>query len=227
MGVLKKLIFRMKRNVVKYMTLSTTSVSATWSPASITNTGVTLTWDVTGDIAPTSQNVDDPTFDLSANTGTVNMNVYDVIGLTNFQIFTFNLTALDISGAINLITFQCTQNSITTLDVSKNIALQSLQCARNSITTLDVSLNTSLVTLQCFINNITTLNISLNTSLRELGCYGNNQTATVTDQIFIDLDTNGVINGTLNIRNNRTAASDTARANLITKGWTITDTYTT
>jgi hypothetical protein len=51
--------------------------------------------------------------------------------------------------------------------------------------------------------------------------------ASVTDQVYIDLDANGLSNGVLQCRNNRTSASDTARANLITRGWNILDTYTT
>ena len=290
MGVLKKLIFRMKK-AVAYLTLSTTSTSTTWSPQTVTNTGAILTWDVTGDITPTSQNVDDPTFNLSANTGTVNMNVYDVGGLTEFYCnsrnittldvresialttlncgFNSGLTALDVSRNVSLINLYvglsnltllnlstntslrilyCFNNNLTTLDVSTNTELTNLQCFSNNLTALDLSTNTSLGLLQCFDNSITTLNISANTLLTSVQCYSNsittlnisanpllttllcyynNMSPLVTDQIYIDLDANGQSNGTLHIRNNRTSASDTARATLVSRGWTFNESYTT
>jgi len=45
------------------------------------------------------------------------------------------------------------------------------------------------------------------------------------DDIYIDLDSNGLYNGSLTIQssNGRTSASDSARAALITRGWSITD----
>lgn len=49
----------------------------------------------------------------------------------------------------------------------------------------------------------------------------------VTDQIYIDLAANGQSNGQLNIRNNRTSASDGARATLVSNGWSFNETYTT
>jgi len=250
MGCIKKLLFRMKKAIdtISYMTLSTTSTSATWSPQTVTNTGATLTWDVTGDIAPTSQNLDVPTFDLSANTGTVNMNVYDVSNLTIFEYVSGNITAIDVSHATSLSQLNLNANQLTNLDVTKNPHLVSLGFNNSSITTIDLSnnlllqdfypqycpitslnlsLNTALINVYADNMAIPSLDISNNINITYLSVQANNMIPSATDQIFIDLDANGKSNGTLTIRNNRTSASDAARANLITKGWTITDTYTT
>ena len=116
--------------------------------------------------------------------------------------------------------------SLEILDVSTNIELINLFCYDNAISVLDVSNNTELTGLYCYENTISVLDVSNNTELTILYCYGNYQAPSITDQIFIDLDANGKSNGELDIRDNRTSASDAARANLITKGWLITDDYT-
>lgn len=268
MGVIRKLLFRMKK-AVAYLTLSTTSTSATWSPATITNTGATLTWDVSGDITPTSQNVDDPTFDLSANLGTVNMSVYDVnklegiyldslsislidvtncqslvnlvsnfnqltsldtssnISLVNLQLYDNLISSLDLSLNTTLVNLQCGNNLLTSLNVSSNTLLNTIYCISNTITSLNTTNNTSLTNLWCFFNTIPSLDLSTNTLLIDVRCHSNNMSSIATDQIYIDL-ANGVgINGQLHIRNNRTSASDTARATLISRGWTFDETFTT
>jgi len=80
-----RLLRRLAENQsVKSITLSTTSTSSTWSPTSVINGGSTLTWDVTGGFVG-SQTADDPTFNLSTNSGTADMNIYDVIGVTTFN----------------------------------------------------------------------------------------------------------------------------------------------
>lgn len=206
MGVIKKLLFRMKKNVVKHLTLSTTSASATWSPQAISNGGAVLTWDVSGDITPTSQNVNDPTFNLSANTGTVDVDVYDVSELT---------------------VFYCYSNLLTFLNVSECKLLNALFSHDNLLTSLNVSTNIELRTLLCNSNSIPSLDLSNNVNLNYVQCGDNNMLPIATDQIYIDLASGVGINGTLNIRNNRTSASDTARATLVSRGWTFNESYTT
>jgi len=170
---------------IPFITMSSNSVSSSWSPTQITNSGSTLEWTVSNGVTIAKTTVDDPTFDFSGNTGTADIRVEKIDGLTDLYINNLSLTALD---------------------VSKNTALTILNCINNSIASLDVSNNTELLSLYCQYNN---------------------QGFTIIDQIYIDLDANGKLNGDLTIRQNRTSASDTARANLITKGWTITDNYTT
>ena len=186
--------------------MSSNSVSSSWSPTQITNSGSTLEWTVSNGVTIAKTTVDDPTFDFSGNTGTADIRVEKIDGLTSLTISVLGLTALDVRMNTDLTYLNCQNNTISILDVSKNNALTDLYCRSNTIPELDVSMNTE---------------------LQLLYCYDNNQASSITDQIFIDLDANGKSNGVLQIRNNRTSASDTARANLITKSWTINDSYTT
>ena len=213
--------------LIRKITLSTTSTSATWSPSTVTNTGATLTWDVTGDITPTSQNLDTPSFDLSLNSGTVNMVAYDVSGLTIFYCYSNNLTLLDVSQNIALEQLECGINQLTTLNVSNNIALTDLYCSANQLTSLNVSSNINLRFLACQDNQLPSLDLSHINIIEYLDCFGNNMSPTATDQIYIDLANGTTYEGFLRIRNNRTAASDTARATLVSRGWTINESYPT
>ena len=217
---------RLRNTAIPALTMSSTSVSSGWSPSQITNSGSTLEWTVSNGVTIAKTTINDPTFDLSGNSGTADILVEEVDGLTVLNISELSLTALDVSNNTALGALICPSNTISTLDVSNNTALTSLNCRSNTISTLDVSTNTELTSLYCYDNTISTLDVSNNTELIYLSCYGNNQAAAITDQIYIDLDANGKSNGYLEIRNNRTSASDGARANLITKGWGINDNYT-
>ena len=74
-------------------------------------------------------------------------------------------------------------------------------------------------------NDLTSLDISSNTLLTIIYIGGNSINTTDTDNVFINLDNNGLSNGIIgnNSGNNRSSNSDTARSNLIAKGWTIYD----
>jgi len=240
MGCIKNLIFRMKKGflctpfvviaeevLVPFITMSSTSVLANWSPQTIINTGTTLDWTVSGGVTIAKTTINYPTFNFSGNSGIANILVENVEGLTRLGCYQNSLTTLDVSKSTALEYLYIPLNFLTTLDLGINTVLATLSCYENSLTVLDISANTALTLLRCYNNTISVLDVSANTALTELACFGNNQAPSVTDQIFIDLDTNAQINGLLQIRNNRTSASDTARANLITKGWSIYDTYTT
>ena len=224
MGAIKNLVFRWKRDVVgviKYLTLSTTSTSASWTPPLVTNAGSTLTWDVTGDITSTSQNVDTPTFDLSANIGTVDMSIYNVSNLTGFNVVGRNVSTINVASATNLTYISCGLNQLTSLDVSTLINLNNLQCVDNSISNLDISNSPLLTTIHCRTNSLLTLDISNNPLLKSLQIHYNNLSSIVTNQILADLVLNGVTNGDLSYRNNETGQGVTDRATLVSRGWTI------
>ena len=280
---------RLRNTAIPALTMSSTSVSSTWSPFQITNSGSTLEWTVSNGLTIAKRIVNEPTFDFSGNQGTADILVEKFDGLTLFNCGNLEVTELDITqntalttlyaftnllSSLNvsknteltilnfstneiseidisnnaaLLDLACPNNLLTQLDVSNNIALTDLHFATNSVTELDVSKNTELTFLNCKVNELSVLDLSNNTKLQNLFCYSNaisvldisnntaltglycyenNQAPAVTDQIFIDLDAHGNSNGELNLRNNRTSASDAARANLITKGWTIDDNYT-
>ena len=230
-----------------FLTLSTTSVIPNWSPSAVTSTGSALTWDATGDITPTSQNVNDPTFDLTANTGTVNMNVYDVSNVTNLGLNALSITAIDFTKLTSLSQINLSGNLLTSIDITNNTILQyvnfntnnltsinstnatnliQLQVDDNNLTSIDVSTNTNLQFLNCLGNTLSSLDISNNTLLVFLYCYGNSFSSTVTNQILADLVSNGVTNGNLSYRNNETGQGVTDRATLISRGWNITNNAT-
>lgn len=211
---------------VSFITLSTTSTLAAWSPTSISSGSETLEWSVGGAVNIPVTVIDIPTFDFSP-AGTKNILIENTFSLQTISVSGKSVTSIDVSNSTYLSTLIVFSNLLTSLDVSKNTRLQTLSCSYNNLGVLNVRQNRELIHLYCISNSIPNLDIGLNNLLSTLKCYGNNQSPSVTDKIFTDLDANGIINGTLNIRNNRTSASDTARANLITKGWTITDTYTT
>ena len=145
--------------------------------------------------------------------------------LSNFRCFSNQISVLDVSQNTNLTQLQCYGNQLTALDVSQNINLTLLFCQSNQLTTLDISQNVNLVTLFCQVNQLTTLDISQNVSLKTLVCHTNQLDATTNSQILIDLDTNGQNNGLFSSSifggGSLTAAGQTAKINLLSKGWTI------
>lgn len=206
--------------------LSTISKISTWRAQHIINNGSILTWNVSGGYtANVVQNI--PTINLSTNTGTATMAISNVNELIEFNVPSLSVTSIDSSQAVNLIQLVVSTNLLNNLDVTNNINLERLSCFTNLLTTLDVSTNILLNLLYISANNISTLDISNNPLMSDLRCYGNNQASSVTNQIFIDLDTHGLSNGELHIRNNADGLGLVARTNLITKGWIIVDSYTT
>jgi uncharacterized protein (TIGR02145 family) len=209
-----------------FLTLSTTSVISNWSPTVVTNTGSTLTWDVTGDITPTSQNVNDPTFNLTANIGTVTMNIYDIRLVTILDFGNSSgITLLNSSNLDSLLSLRVIDSYLTNLDLTNNTSLQELFITNNSLTTLSLTTQASLIALDCENNNLVSLDVSP-TNIKILRCEGNSFTSTVTNKILTDLVAIGQNNGTLNYRNNETGQGVTDRATLISRGWSITN-YTT
>jgi hypothetical protein len=225
--------------------METTSTSATWSPQTVTNSGATLHWEVTG-AATYSVDVDDPSFDFSS-AGTKYITVTsadDGAGLTYLDYYDNSLTSLDVSGAISLVYLGCGENSLTNLDVSTNTSLTELGCYDNSLTSLDVSTNTSLTYLDCGVNSLTNLDVSTNTSLTELwcgensltnldvstntslvylGCNSNSLTKTVVDAIMDDLIAFGLDGYTFNCSSQSPAISPDAGkiSTLQAQGWTV------
>lgn len=79
--------------------------------------------------------------------------------------------------------------------------------------------------IQIFLMESLSSATNLPLSCTDYDFYGNSFTSTTVDNILIELDNNGEINGELNLggsyMNPRTSASDTAYNNLISKGWMI------
>lgn len=94
-------------------------------------------------------------------------------GLTDLNIYSNNLTSLDVSQNTNLTELDCSYNKLTELDVSQLTALTSLFCNGNELTELDVSGLTALTVLYCGQNDLSKLDVSKNTELINLRCDDN------------------------------------------------------
>lgn len=173
------------------------------------------------------------TIDLTNNVDLIQLSCYDS-GITalNVDVNTSleflscsnnNLGTLSVALNTALLQLECSDTSISALDVTNNTLLTDLNCDGNTISTLDLSLNTALTLVNCSNNSLTNLVITNNTLLTDLRCEGNALVSGDIDNILIQLDTNGLSNGFLNIPIGRTAASDAARTSLLGKGWTINE----
>ena len=224
MGVIKKILFRWKKaiDVGSIMRLSTTSTSATWTPSNIVNNGSTLTWVATGGVTETIV-ADEPIFNLSTNTGTVDFEVYDVSNLINFTHVQQQLSSLDVTECLALETLAPFSLGLLSLDVTNNTSLLTFLCNGNNLTSINTNNNTLLTIFDCDNNTLTSIDISNNTLLTRLRCYNNNFSSTVTNSILASLVSHGLSNGELRYRNNETGQGITDRATLISRGWTITN----
>ena len=159
---------------------------------------------------------------------TNSISVLDVSNLVNLNVLRCennSINILDVSSLTNLTTLTCADNSISILDVSSLTGLTFLSCGYNSISVLDVSSLTNLTTFYCFNNSISVLDASNLVNITDLRCQNNQIDAATNSQILIDLDTNGLSNGyfqsTIFGGGSLTAAGQTAKINLLSKGWTI------
>lgn len=129
--------------------------------------------------------------------------------------FLTNTTAKTVSLSGNTATYGMTR--------IETINTQYIAFSLSNVSNVNLSIFSKLISLIATYSKLTKLDVSNNKLLTSLNCNTNNITGTDLDQIYIDLDNNGQSNGTLGIDQGRTSASDTARANLISKGWTITE----
>ena len=143
----------------------------------------------------------------------------------NTQSLTTDFTNTLLNKFDNLSTLYCLDNQISILDVSQLTSLTILRCQFNQISTLDISQLTYLTTLRCFNNEISVLDVSQLVNLNQLSCQNNQLDAAQNSQILIDLDANGLSNGYFQSSifggGSLTAAGQTAKTNLLSKGWTI------
>lgn len=117
----------------------------------------------------------------------------------------------------------CRQNQITDLPELPQ-ALQFLNCGNNQLTELP-NLPPLLSNLSCRHNKLTTIP-TLPLSLLSIKVIENQISVSEINQALIELDTNGQINGTIEFNTQTPSAPPSglgiiAKANLISKGWTI------
>ena len=168
-----------------------------------------------------------------------------------------NMTDINLVGMDSLGTIFCYQNtSLTSIDFSNcpNIGNVNLTSSSNistlilgesdfssgnrrieinacNISDIDLQYATELESLRANDNNLNSLDISNNTKLKSQIWYNDNGlSASDTEDIILNLDANGEINGNLDYSGNdtpnatKTTTNDVLNAynSLISKGWTIT-----
>ncbi|MBQ4820919.1 hypothetical protein [Aquimarina sp. MMG016] len=115
----------------------------------------------------------------------VSKNIADATGIEAFvaleelNIYSNNLTSIDISSNTQLKHLRCQNNQITSLDVTSNTLLETLICDHNPLTSLEVSQNTLLNNINVSSTSIRTIDLSNNTALTVL---------TAEDMILLSLD---------------------------------------
>jgi hypothetical protein len=193
-------------NNITYQTYSFTTTKngvVTIFVQNVINDYLDVNWTSTGSVVSSGSTRN---ADLTGNTSSTTVTV--VITIPSGKIF----------GRLSLST-----ESITSFDISANTDLNYFITAiNNSLATVSVSNNTNLTYLAVNNTIITVLDISTNSLLTNLYVQNTSLSSSEVDDIYVQLDTNGLSNGDLEIDDIRTSASDTARTNLITKGWTIT-----
>ena len=139
-----------------------------------------------------------------------------------------SLSTLDLSSSISMSHLYCYANNLTELNLSNSILMSAVDCGINNITKLDISKNISMSAISAHENwNLTSFSASFstsyvdvsNTNLPDGGTTGLNQ-------LYIDLDSHGLLNGTASASGSTSPPSGpgiTARTNLIGKGWIIVD----
>lgn len=195
-------------------TLSTVSISSTWSPRLLTKTGTILHWEVTGAVT-VSVDGNTPTFNFS-NPGTKNIVVTSMDGASGLSLIYLNgldLTLLDVSYACALEDLNCMGNSLTSLNVSQNPKLKILNCYWNQLGSLDVSKNLFLEELGCHTCNLTSLDVSKNTLLKLLDIRSNaisiinTSNLPLLNRLYIDQNPSIAFNITLNTNLNTLGCS--------------------
>ena len=143
--------------------------------------------------------------------------------VTELYMTNCDLTSATITNNVNLTEIAINVNSLTTIDFSSNTALEDLYCDNNNLTSIDLQGCTSLSFLRAYNNTSLTSLTRMNnfTSLNYLDISNTNLSSANKDLVYIDLNNNGQSNGILRIDIGRTSASNSARASLIFKGWTI------
>jgi len=170
----------------------------------LTNDNLDITWTSTGSVVSSGNSASN--IDLTGNT--VSSTVTVVVAIPDGEYF----------GRLIL-----SNEGITSFDVSSNTSLEQFFTGVNySLSVADISNNVNLYQFTCNDTVITAMDISNNTLLTYLAIQNTSLTSTEIDDVYIQLDNNGLSNGTLIIDiSSRTSASDTASASLITKGWSI------
>ena len=125
-------------------------------------------------------------------------------GLEYLELYSNQLTNIDISSNTSLTNLNLSGNQLTNIDVSKNTSLTYLTLSDNQLTNIDVSKNTSLTYLNLSYNHLTNIDVSKNTALIYLGLWDNQLTninvSKNTSLTYLHLSYNQLVN--IDVNNN-------------------------
>lgn len=170
--------------------------------------------------------------------GNASVSLYNLIALTAIPNTVTHLdvknnslaTIPSLASNTSLIYLDVTSNTLTAFpNISANILLEELYLSKNNIAgSYNFTLNTALVYVELYRNSITGISGLINaTSLSSLLLDNNGISVSDINTSLVALDTNGVTSGSYTSQLQSPLATPTglgatAKANLISKGWTIT-----
>jgi hypothetical protein len=131
---------------------------------------------------------------------------------------------------LSILSFTYSSTGMSTIDISSNAKLTNLSFwYAGSINTIDSSNNPLLTTVRGYNSGIQTVDFSSNPLINDVRFDSSSITVSSLNNVIIDLDSSGVINGSLNYLNKFPTATESiandvldAYNNLITNGWSIT-----
>lgn len=155
----------------------------------------------------------------------VNINIDNADNLERVYMLNVPVGNVDFTYKTKLIEVNFQNTNATSADLSNCVLLEILNYAVNSLTSIDLDNLVLLYEIKLQGNSLTDLSIVNNPLLLDLRCQNNQLDANVNSQILIDLDSHGLSNGYLQSTifggGSLTAAGQTAKTNLLSKGWTI------
>lgn len=196
------------------MYVETTSTSATWRATSIVNNGTTLTWVAEINGVKTIKIGNNPTFDLSGNTGTATIKIQSstyFANLTEMEFGALGITRAVLNYGEDLTKLVIIENpNLEYMSIEGMPNLTYIDASNNGFVYFYVQINPLLSYIDLSNNNLT-VDIHNRNSL---------------DKIFLQVNSFGTNNRVFDISNNtgvRTSASDTDKSSLISRGWTVTE----
>lgn len=166
---------------------------------------------------------------IGANTDLSGFNALaDKSNVTSIEWLNGDLTSVNNVHLLpSLLSFRVNDNlGVTSISVGGATSITFFDCNSCSLSgILDITTCTSLQTFSCAFNSISGILLSGIASLNFVECQTNSMSSTSVDSVICQLDSNGAINGTLDITSNSApgAAGLTCSANLDPgKGWTVT-----
>jgi hypothetical protein len=154
-----------------------------YSPQSVVNgSGTLLSWDVSGGLdysEPKEGNpINDPSFNLLANTGSAHIRGYDSIGVTELQLDGGQVTLFDISECPDMKKIRFKSNILQSVDLSQNPDLWYVNLYKNGTLgagctkTIDLTNNPELTFLDVHSCRLTNIDFSNNGKLDQIvGIY--------------------------------------------------------